>query len=234
MYLNTATVFVLIVVSLANRQSRFKHWNVTDWWKNNRDFDHKVSRLAFEAKPLDLNMIMKNGKLPVNTGNEIVPGGKVGIPTSSASSIKKTILENFSKTRSYRSDNNNFNKLKEKLKKYFIDLGLKTAEQEFWPPEIGEQRGRNASNLVAIWPGKNRGKPGDEIIVIGAHYDTVRSAPGVDDNGSGSASVMEIAKLVSKNVCQFNRTLMFVLFDMEEDVSFLYKMNSFNSSLNRQ
>jgi Zn-dependent M28 family amino/carboxypeptidase len=33
----------------------------------------------------------------------------------------------------------------------------------------------------------------DEIVVVGAHYDSVRGAPGANDNGSGVAAVLELA-----------------------------------------
>src|SRR5260370_2589976 len=36
----------------------------------------------------------------------------------------------------------------------------------------------------------------DEIIVLGAHYDTVRNSPGADDNASGIAALLEIAALL--------------------------------------
>ncbi|CAG2115741.1 unnamed protein product, partial [Medioppia subpectinata] len=74
-----------------------------------------------------------------------------------------------------------------------------------------------AHNIIGIWPGTKRGTTADQIIIVGAHYDTVRSSPGVDDNGSGSAAVLEIAKLVAQNNCKLDKTLIFVLFDMEED-----------------
>lgn len=36
----------------------------------------------------------------------------------------------------------------------------------------------------------------DEIIVLGAHYDTVRNSPGADDNASGVAALLEIVGLL--------------------------------------
>lgn len=68
-------------------------------------------------------------------------------------------------------------------------------------------------------PGKHRGTPADEIFLVGAHYDTVKKSAGVDDNGSGSAAVLEIARLLTKHKCYFNRTIIFTLFDLEEEVS---------------
>jgi len=51
-------------------------------------------------------------------------------------------------------------------------------------------------------------------IVIGAHFDAVDNSPGADDNGSGTAAVMEIARIL-KDVETFS-TIVFVLFDAEE------------------
>ena len=37
-----------------------------------------------------------------------------------------------------------------------------------------------------------------EIIVVGAHYDTVAGSPGADDNASGVAGVIEIARALAQ------------------------------------
>ncbi|OGT31071.1 MAG: hypothetical protein A2W28_10670 [Gammaproteobacteria bacterium RBG_16_51_14] len=55
----------------------------------------------------------------------------------------------------------------------------------------------------------------DEIIVVGAHYDTVWMTPGADDNASGVAGMLEIARLLKDR--NFNRTIRFVAFANEED-----------------
>jgi len=44
--------------------------------------------------------------------------------------------------------------------------------------------------IVDIYGSRNR----DRIIVVGAHYDTVSSTPGADDNASGVAALLEIAR----------------------------------------
>jgi len=55
----------------------------------------------------------------------------------------------------------------------------------------------------------------DEIYVVGGHYDTYTSgAPGADDNGSGSASIMEMARVMSP--LTYKRTLKYILFSGEE------------------
>lgn len=53
-----------------------------------------------------------------------------------------------------------------------------------------------------------------EIIVVGAHYDSVFGAPGGNDNGSGVAAVIELARLFRDH--RPGRTLRFVLFVDEE------------------
>ena len=53
-----------------------------------------------------------------------------------------------------------------------------------------------------------------EIIVVGAHYDSVFGAPGANDNGSGTAAVIELARLLKGATPA--RTIRFVLFVNEE------------------
>jgi len=51
-------------------------------------------------------------------------------------------------------------------------------------------------------------------ILIGAHYDTVVSSPGADDNGTGVAVMLEIARLFGSQPTP--RTLQLAFFDKEE------------------
>lgn len=53
-----------------------------------------------------------------------------------------------------------------------------------------------------------------EIVVVGAHYDSVAGAVGANDNGSGVAAVLELARLFRE--AKPARTLRFVLFVNEE------------------
>jgi Zn-dependent M28 family amino/carboxypeptidase len=66
-------------------------------------------------------------------------------------------------------------------------------------------------NLAIEIPGKS--KPG-EIVLVGAHYDTVSWAPGANDNGSAVAALLELSRLFSKK--SPSRTLRFVAFANEE------------------
>ena len=62
---------------------------------------------------------------------------------------------------------------------------------------------------------------GDEIVVVGAHYDTVISddTPGANDNGSGVAATLALARRFAR--ARPGRTLRFVLFVNEESPFFL-------------
>lgn len=51
-------------------------------------------------------------------------------------------------------------------------------------------------------------------ILVGAHYDTVFKSPGADDNATGVAVTLEIARLLGK--AQTPRTLQLAFFDKEE------------------
>ena len=79
-----------------------------------------------------------------------------------------------------------------------------------------EVHGVESANLIIEIPGKSLPR---QIILVGAHYDTVQGSPGANDNGSGVASLLEISRLLSgKNGA---RTIRFVAFTNEEPPFFL-------------
>ncbi len=71
------------------------------------------------------------------------------------------------------------------------------------------------SNLIVEWPGT---REPDEIVVIGAHYDTIESTPGADDNASAVAVLIKTARLLQGR--KFRRTVRFVAFACEEPPHF--------------
>lgn len=56
---------------------------------------------------------------------------------------------------------------------------------------------------------------GESWIVVGAHYDGVEESPGANDNASGVAAVLAVAKIVAGQPCR-KHGVMFVMFDEEE------------------
>jgi Zn-dependent M28 family amino/carboxypeptidase len=85
-----------------------------------------------------------------------------------------------------------------------------TVEREWY--DAGE---RQVSNIVASRTGTRRPH---EIVILGAHYDTVAITPGADDNASAVAVLIETARLLRSTT--FQRTVRFVGFACEEPPHF--------------
>ena len=56
-----------------------------------------------------------------------------------------------------------------------------------------ESETRTDFNVIAELPGKNE----DNVVMAGAHLDSVTEGPGINDNGSGSAALLETALLMA-------------------------------------
>ncbi|MET9799220.1 M28 family peptidase [Streptomyces sp. NPDC006368] len=66
--------------------------------------------------------------------------------------------------------------------------GFTTTVQQF------TYNGTTGYNLIADWPGGDT----NQVLMAGAHLDSVSSGAGINDNGSGSAAVLETALAVSR------------------------------------
>jgi Zn-dependent M28 family amino/carboxypeptidase len=93
----------------------------------------------------------------------------------------------------------------------FAALGYEVARQTY----VAE--GVASSNLEVALPGGPRGA---EIVLAGAHYDTVPGSPGADDNASGVAALIEIARALRQMRCA--RTVKLVAFVNEEPPFFYW------------
>ncbi len=91
------------------------------------------------------------------------------------------------------------------LNDVFHEIGYATSSQRF------QVVNATVENLEAVRVGGSL--PG-EIIVIGAHYDTQTNAPGANDNGTGVAALLEIARAIK--IQEVDRTIRFVAFVNEE------------------
>jgi Zn-dependent M28 family amino/carboxypeptidase len=118
---------------------------------------------------------------------------------------------------------------RDRLKVHVRRLAGDIGERNVWRPEaleraadyirssldpsytIGEhvfEAGRRLRNIEASRTGSS------EVVVIGAHYDSVRDCAGANDNASGVAALLEIARLLAP--AKPERTLRFVAFPNEE------------------
>lgn len=97
----------------------------------------------------------------------------------------------------------------EEAESYIVDeltaSGLETERQPF------RFRGSSFNNVVGTLPGSDPGLP---WLLVGAHFDTVSGSPGADDNASGVAVLLEVARLAAR--LQPRRTVQFVGFNLEE------------------
>lgn len=87
----------------------------------------------------------------------------------------------------------------------FAELGDPVDRQDY---DVEDDQ---VANLVVERTGT--GRP-NEIVVVGAHYDTVPTTPGADDNASAVAMLIEVARLLRG--ITLRRTVRFVAFACEE------------------
>ena len=95
----------------------------------------------------------------------------------------------------------------------FRELEIPSAQESFSIYGVG------VNNLVATWKGTDEEKYG-QVLVVG-HLDSTSpkakyDAPGADDNGSGSAGVIALARMLKKSGLQPKATIKFILFLGEE------------------
>jgi hypothetical protein len=75
--------------------------------------------------------------------------------------------------------------------------------------------GKLCDNIEVEIPGGDRA---DEIVLIGGHYDSVEGSPGANDNATGTAAVLALARAFAGK--KPSRTLRFVAFVNEEPPTF--------------
>ncbi len=81
--------------------------------------------------------------------------------------------------------------------------GAKVSEQSY------EAAGRTYRNVIATF-----GPETDDRIVVGAHYDVCEPLPGADDNASGVAGLLELARMLGR--AELPRRLELVAYTLEE------------------
>jgi len=88
-------------------------------------------------------------------------------------------------------------------------LGFGTEIQEFW---VGKNKYKNV--ICSIGPRDA------ERIIIGAHYDVYGNQPGADDNASGIAGVLELARLFKQRNPELKHRIDFIAYTLEESPFF--------------
>ncbi|MBB5234584.1 M20/M25/M40 family metallo-hydrolase [Deinococcus budaensis] len=78
--------------------------------------------------------------------------------------------------------------------------------------EIEEQQ-RTTTNVIA----DTQAGRTDHVVVVGAHLDSVEEGPGINDNGSGSAAILETALQMAKLGIQPRNQVRFAFWGAEEE-----------------
>ncbi len=94
------------------------------------------------------------------------------------------------------------------------DMGYEVHEQDivpFEPPEGVEVEEPMWHNLYVDIVGT---ESPEEMLIVGAHFDAVIGSPGADDNGSGTAGALELARIYRDT--KPKRTIRIVFFNLEE------------------
>ena len=96
------------------------------------------------------------------------------------------------------------------IEKVWQDQNFVVQHQEYAARDV------ESANLIIEVPGTSIPQ---EIIIVGAHYDSVLGSPGANDNASGVASLLEISRLLAG--IKPARTIRLVAFTNEEPPFFL-------------
>jgi len=151
-----------------------------------------------------------------------------GVKTPKTSEIRKTVTMS------------EIQSLEQRLRQDVVELAVNIGERNVFRPN---QLHRAADFIRNTWKKqgykvstqtyKVRGIPSEnlwvelkgsdlpeEIILIGAHYDSVIGSPGANDNGSAVAALLELSRAFSK-MAKPRRTLRFAAFVNEEPPFFL-------------
>lgn len=84
--------------------------------------------------------------------------------------------------------------------------GFTTSVQQF------TSSGSTGYNLIADWPGGDT----NQVVMAGSHLDSVTAGAGINDNGSGSAAILETALAVARSGYQPTKHLRFAWWGAEE------------------
>jgi len=94
-----------------------------------------------------------------------------------------------------------------------VDYARRKFEGFGYIPNIQEYT-VNSRIYENLWVEKKTSSNNKKYLIVGAHYDTVTGTPGADDNASGVAGLLEIARLIVNVETELN--VLLVLFPLEE------------------
>lgn len=113
-------------------------------------------------------------------------------------------LEQIVGERTLHSSDRHLNEVMHYIENAFKKLGYEIERHPF------SFSGETFDNIIA----RKKGTKSNDKIIVGAHFDSVPGSPGADDNASGVAVMLELARILAD--CSWNHTIEFIGFHMEE------------------
>ncbi len=169
-------------------------------------------------------VIMVNGKLPAKEEDLLTKFGSVNGPENSGIEIVQ--VKNDAANAWFAAAGKSLFGIQDQINSSSIPASFEFPEKVRISLTVSIEKTRaTVKNVLAYLPGKT-----DEYIVIGAHYDHLgygnvdslapsqigQIHPGADDNASGTAGVLELARLLAPRKGQLQRGVLFANFAGEE------------------
>ena len=92
--------------------------------------------------------------------------------------------------------------------------GFSESNGSMWKQDFYSTGNLYTENIVASIPGNGTSST---ILVLSAHFDSVRDTVGAIDNASGAAALLEAARVIKQSGMQYNFEIRFCFFSAEED-----------------
>ena len=169
-------------------------------------------------------LILVNGKLGDGEEDLLTRFGSVSGPENTGIlflQVKNDVADGWLKT-----SGKSLKDVQEQINTFSKPASFALREDQLVSATVNIENTRaTVNNVLAYLPGKT-----DEYVIIGAHYDHLGRGnfdslapsqigqihPGADDNASGTAGVLELARLLAPHKGEFQRGILFASFAGEE------------------
>ncbi|TAK07756.1 M28 family peptidase [bacterium] len=134
-------------------------------------------------------------------------------PTASTAELKKR-LQHIIGERNPFSSPRHLAAVENYIEREFKSYGLSVESDNFtyWGRGFRNIIGHTAPHSYPSPTG--RGKEGEGLVILGAHFDSVEGSPGADDNASGVTVLLEAARILSS--LALRSPVIFCAFNLEE------------------
>ena len=101
----------------------------------------------------------------------------------------------------------------------YIETQLAGHGYKVWRQQFDSRAGK-VHNLAVSIASRRQNDPAHPVLVVGAHYDSAEGTPGANDNASGSAAVLELARRLKTLAGATDHEIILVLYANEEQPYF--------------